>query len=237
MYKIFRNIGLIILIVMSFIYTNKLVGVVKEYDDIMIQIKENKDKYSVNKEEAIINKDTIIPGINGKKVNVDLSYNKMREKGNYDNKLFVYDNIDIKDKLEDNIDKYVIKGRKNMKVSIILKLNTNDNIIDTALNIYADNTWLNKNKINQNIILLNNDSGEYCYTEEKDTDILNKCIKRGKNTIIPTLIIKDNSLINVEKYLESGIIITCNKYNYKNISNYIRSKGYEIVSLKELLEE
>ena len=39
MFKIFRNIGFITLVLVSFIYTDKLVSVVKESDNLMIEIK------------------------------------------------------------------------------------------------------------------------------------------------------------------------------------------------------
>ena len=50
MFKIFRNIGLISLVFISFIYTEQLVSVVKEYDEIMIEIKNNADNSCWNKE-------------------------------------------------------------------------------------------------------------------------------------------------------------------------------------------
>lgn len=40
MKKLFEAVGFITLICLSFVYTEKTVNVVKEYDDIMITIKE-----------------------------------------------------------------------------------------------------------------------------------------------------------------------------------------------------
>ena len=60
MFKIFRNVGLILLILSSFIYTEKLTSVVKEYDDIMIKIKESSNNYKINPIESVIKDNTII---------------------------------------------------------------------------------------------------------------------------------------------------------------------------------
>ena len=45
----------------------------------MTQIKENMDKYKQEPENAIIKNNTIIPGINGKIVNVNKSYRQMKK--------------------------------------------------------------------------------------------------------------------------------------------------------------
>ena len=78
MKKFFQVIGIISLLCFSFIYTEKTVTVVKEFDDIMIQIK---NQYDLNKSasvDAIVVGDTIIPGISGSEIDIDKSYSKMK---------------------------------------------------------------------------------------------------------------------------------------------------------------
>lgn len=256
MYKFFRNIGLILIVITSFIYTERLTNVVKEYDDIMVDIKENKSLFETKPIEAKIVKNTIIPGLNGRVIDIDKSYKKMREYGKYNEDLFVYKKISPKDKLNDNIDKYVIKGNKKNKVAIIL---TNLNDIDSILkynqkfSFYITNSWYEENKekaitlVDEGYTLLSNDNkyikkilgqkNGYCYVEDYNKDILKKCKKNDDYTIIPSIIIKDNSLINLEKSIDSGSIITIKIKNPENAIKYIVNKGYEIVSLEELLDE
>ena len=67
MKKLFNAIGIICLVIISFIYTEKTVMVVREYDDIMINIKKQKN---IEKIDSIIIEDTIIPGILERKINI-----------------------------------------------------------------------------------------------------------------------------------------------------------------------
>lgn len=254
MYKLFRNTGLIFLVLITFTYSKRLVNVVKEYDDIMIELKENKlDKKPI---QAIIKDKTIIPGISGRKVNIDRSYTKMREYGKYNEDLIIYDKIYPKDKLSDNMDKFIIKTQKK-EISVIVKLNSNSNIDELLnnkynINIYIDNYYIKNNKdkikklVNNNYIFLNNDSAYlkkvlnqeygYCYTEEYDFNILNNCYKNNNYTIVPNIIVKD-SLLKLEKEISNGSIISTNINNYKNVLIYLNKKGYEVVSLNKLLSE
>ena len=71
MKKIIKGIGLITLIIFTFFYTDKVLKVVREEDSIMMKINDIKDKLTIEPTDAIIIEDTIIPGLNGKKVNID----------------------------------------------------------------------------------------------------------------------------------------------------------------------
>ena len=155
MKKTFQIIGLISLTCFSFFITEKTNLVVSNLDDIMIQIKQNKDKYSSESKDAIINNDTIIPGISGKTVNISKSYKSMKNNGYYNEKLFVYDYTKPKISIEENLDKYIIKGnpRKRM-VSLIFNLYNNDDISEilnivnnynVKVNFFVDYNWFSNN--------------------------------------------------------------------------------------------
>ena len=79
--------------------------------------------YKIDPTNGIIKNDTIIPGINGRSINIEKSYKKMREKGNFDKELIQYDKLTPKISITNNKDKYIISGNitKNM-VSIIFIL-------------------------------------------------------------------------------------------------------------------
>ena len=91
MKKIFSKIGLFGLVLFSFFYTHKTVTVLKENDDIMIKIKENLNDYNIYSINSVIKGDTIIPGIKGKIVNIDKSYENMKKIGIYNSNYLVYD--------------------------------------------------------------------------------------------------------------------------------------------------
>ena len=254
MYKLFRTFGLILIVVASFIYTEKLVNVVSEYDELMVQIKENKDNFKIQKKEAVIKDDTIIPGVSGKKVEIKKSYTKMRQYGKYNEKLYVYKTNSPKERLEENKDKYIIKGNKENKVALIIDEKYINDVIkyNEKVTFNITNNWYKNNKQivtklvdkgyifminNKYIKTISNQKNGYCYTEEKNKELLKECMSNDNYTILPNIIIKDNSLIKLEKQIDSGSIISVKSNNYLNIIRYIKNKGYEIVSIEELVND
>ena len=144
MKKIIKLIGLTSLILFSFFYTDKVTQVIRENDTLMTEIKRVKDNYNSKSVNGIINGKTIIPGITGRKINIDKSYKKMREKGLFDEDLIVYDKILPKNNLNNNIDKFIISGnkRKNM-ISIIFLLNNYKYLERINNTIYNKNITIN----------------------------------------------------------------------------------------------
>lgn len=155
MKKVFQIIGLISLTCFSFFVTEKTAIVVSDMDDIMIEIKEKEDDYKSDAINAVIEENIIIPGVNGKKVNINKSYKNMKSNGYYSDKLFVYDYIKPEISLTDNKDKYIIKGNPSKRmVSLIFRVEGDDDITD-ILNIvnnynikvtfFVDPTWFTDN--------------------------------------------------------------------------------------------
>ena len=66
MKNILKSIGLLALIVFSFFYTDKVMNVVNNQDEIMIKLKSIEDNYKIEAIDATISDDTIVPGINGR---------------------------------------------------------------------------------------------------------------------------------------------------------------------------
>ena len=66
-----------ILIVLSFYITDKSMIYIRSKNPIMQEIISKQDDYKVEAVNAIINDNTIIPGINGKEVDVNKTFNKM----------------------------------------------------------------------------------------------------------------------------------------------------------------
>lgn len=179
MKRFFKFLGIITLLCGSFIYTEKATTVVKEMDDIMIQIRNNKDKYYVPPVEAVIVDDTIIPGINGTEIDVNKSYQNMRSIGIYNDKYFKYRMIRIKNELGNNLDKYIISGNKNkgmVSLIFIVEKNTKINKVikilkekEISANFFVDGTWLENNNSDVYTIINNNhDLGSIGYNYNYD---------------------------------------------------------------------
>ncbi|MBR6690480.1 MAG: polysaccharide deacetylase family protein [Bacilli bacterium] len=135
MKKAFQMIGLISLTCFSFFVTEQTVTVVNDMDEIMIEIKAKKNEYKTDSIDAIVNDNTIIPGVNAKKVNINKSYKNMKNNGYFSDKLFIYDYTKPKISLTDNIDKYIIKGNPSKRmVSLIFTIELDEDITD-ILNI------------------------------------------------------------------------------------------------------
>ncbi len=155
MRKIFKIIGLISLTCFSFFITEKTVTVISDMDEIMIEIKNKKDEFKSDSVDAIINGNTIIPGISGKEVNVNKSYKNMKRNGYYSEKFYIYNYSLPKISLTDNMDKYIINGNPDKRmVSLIFTVDSNDEINDilTIINNYKVNasffvnpTWFSNN--------------------------------------------------------------------------------------------
>lgn len=126
----FEYIGLICLICFSFFITEQTTMVVQEVDEIMITIKNEMNNYEIKGVNAEINDNTIIPGLSGKKVNVNKSYQNMKEKGVYDSSFYVYDIEEPTISVSNNVDKYIIGGNAEKKMISLVFIVENDGIVD-----------------------------------------------------------------------------------------------------------
>lgn len=148
-------LGIITLLVGSFMYTEEVGTTAKLSDTLLLEIKEKQNNYKIPATEATIKDGTIIPGINGKVVDINKSYNKMKQIGYFNDKLLVYKTLPVKNPLKENMDKYVVSTNKKEKnISLIFKI-TGDkslNNILSALNsneskgtFYIDSNFLENN--------------------------------------------------------------------------------------------
>lgn len=145
--KIISVVVAISLLLFSFYYTSKSIEFVKDIDPIKKNIEKNKSKFEIKYKNATIEGNTIIPGISGKKINIDESYKKMKQYGAYNETLIKVEDNKPEITIDDNYDKYIIHGNKIKKeVSIIIKIrNINElNIIDE---------YIKKNNIKVTLLL------------------------------------------------------------------------------------
>ena len=175
-----------------------------------------------------------------------------------------YDKYVIGGNPRKNMVSIIIKVSDKDNINELIKV-----IGDTKVNLFIDGSWLEKNEstlqnlrnynignlsyngdysksgfiwMNTIINKYSNQKNKYCYQEEKNDDYLKICTLQKNYTILPSVVIKDNPLIEIKNNIKAGIIIalSINEKTIKElplIINHINSKGYTIVNLDELLSE
>lgn len=222
--KITQVFSILLLAGFSFFYTEKVTQIVRNNDPIMLKIKDAKKTISVAKIDPVINDDEYITGVNGCDIDVDKSYTKMKNVGEYKEELLVLSETVIDKKIKN---KYIISGNKNEKnVSIvfIIKDKVNNNLVNylnsrkVNANFFIEGNYLSKNIVNIKE-LASNHSIYYLGTDGKYSD---------------KYMIYNNNLININTKNESNYCITdkkdekllklCTDYDMKTIkADYIEN--------------
>ena len=264
MKKIISAISLLYLICFSFFYTDKVINMINKKDPLMIEISSIKSNYEVLPVNAYIEEDTVIPGIMGRVVDVDKSYEKMKTSGIFREDALVFKDILPSNSLINNVDKYIVKGNSSKKeVAIIVVLNGNyidkinsiDNITvfvnHKDLNIenirkikekevytYGDDgLYTSEILVSDNSLIdrISNNKSLYCLLRNKDSDILELCNSNNMYVVLPNII---GGYYEVKSNLSNGSIILLDGIReIDNIIRYIKSKGYNIVTLNKLVSE
>ena len=277
--KLIQVTIVIALVLFSFYYTNKTIDIIQETDPLMKQIKEESKKYEVPAEDAKIEEDKITSGKNGKEVDYDETYKKMKRYGTYNEVLTVFKETTPTISIEDTYDKFVTGGHEEKKaVTLVFKITSNSdpteiirilNQESTIGTFFMDGLWLENNLVvvkemlNHELEILNyNDKYEeiyfssalqylknvsatipkYCYAEYDNKEVIELCSKLELHTIIPTIKVTSSPFQEVKEKLQNAAIISLpinqtTETELKTVIDYIKSKGYKIVKLDELLSE
>jgi len=240
--KIFMTIFLFLF---SLYYLDKAIYFIRNNDTLMQEIKDKAPLYYEDAVDAIITQNTMIPGRNGKEINLIESYKKMKQINKFSESLIIYNIIPPNKTINNNYDKVIINGNiTQKKVSIIINANNktldlinniliNDNIY---LDIFSKSNYTNtnfKNKVNDIYL----DTIDYCIT---NTFLINKeCMINHKYTFLVENI-SNYHLSSTKEKLKNGKIFlyTFNETNYRELNliiKYLKNNNYEIVSLDTLL--
>ena len=244
--------------IFSFYYTDKVIELSEYNNTILASINDYSVAFDKECIEGSIMEDGIILGLSGIKINKNKSYSNMKGIGFKKELLEYNENKCILNK-EDNKDKYIIGG-SNYKnsVSLVIDLNTfnyyedivnisnSENIVlNYLVNINNIDNLKDKNNIliktnNNNIKEFKNKLSNFYCVKYDDFEVLNYCKNEKINSIRMSNYISDNLLINTKKILDKGIIIfikenNVNKNELISTIKYIKSRGYKIVSIDELL--
>ena len=257
MKKVFKYFGILLIMMSSFYYTDKIALIVQKNNPIMKQINESKKEKNIKSVNAIIDNDKIIPGKNGLEINENKSFGIMKSFGAYDSYYLVYDqkkpNISI-----DNYKDKIIKSGNTIDRNVSFVLEYNDSLI----------SFFAKNKIKASILidkenikkvnymeLINNDFNKYNdvelqlnkYSKNKNICYLNDrtyydfCKKRNKYLVSTDYVFSNDNVFEIKNNIKNGTIIYVKNNtsidNLKVLLNQIKFKGLNIVYLSELISE
>ena len=240
MKKFFQYLGMICLVSFSFFYTEKTVNVVKELDDIMIKIKEEQSIYKVEAINASIIENSIIPGISGREINVDKSYQRMRRLGKYNANLLEYKKTKAKISLKDNKDKYIISANKSQKMVSLLFLVDSHNDISNILKILNSNETKANFFVNSDWFSSNNDKVIKLIEENHNVGNMSNNLDYQNSSFMwmDTIIKKIGKQKNSFCYKTNSIkdLKICAANNNYTISPSIIVNTYPLIEVKEKLE-
>lgn len=273
-------LGVFVLVCFSFFYTEKAVDIIRKNDPVMKQIQLEASKYEIDPVNAIIMGDEIMPGTNGKRVNIEKSYQDMKKINQYRSSMLVFDEILPDIPLLNQYDKYVVRGNTSLsQVSLIFKvedMNYLEEVVDilkekkVVATFFMDGEFV-KNHMdfveslsksgyeienlgyqgsysekfdwtNNMITSLTRKKPSYCYTDYKDSKVLDLCKMNSMYTIKPTVSPSSYPFLSVKKNLDNGNLFSfhLNETTVKelpSIISYIKQKGYDIVTIRELISE
>lgn len=231
MKRLFKIFGIITLMCFSFFYTDRVMDVIADNDPLKNEIINLSNNYKLSNNEAIVTEDTIIPGSNGREVNIDKSYKKMRTGNIFNDKLLVFNVLYPEYRLKDNIDKYIINGNVNKKEVSILFIINNDNNLEKIINVLNNkktkaNLFVEYNYLFNNISKIKkyNSNNIYSYSNKYVYDTLvisNNIIDRISNNKANYCLtkIKDKDNLNTCSYSNMFTIIPSIIGNYNDIKN------------------
>lgn len=280
MKKLISYIGIAVLTIFSFYYTDKASDLVKNNDPIMKSILSNKDTYLIEPVNAVIDEDEIISGLNGKSVDIKTSYRNMKKCNSYNDSMYVFKEDNPILSFTNTYDKYIVGGNdKKNQIALVFKIiDTNylnrlnqilldknisstlfvdGSILETETNTILEfikngneieslgynGSYLDKFNYTNNIIeSLTRIPSRYCYTDYKNSDVLDICSKNNMYTIKPSISVSSYPFSTVKNNAKSGNIIGFNMDSetikeLPTIITYLKQKGYKLVTIDELISE
>lgn len=277
--KLLQMISVIALVLFSFYYTDKTINLIRQTDPLMKQIKEESKEKEIEAMDAKTDGNKIKSGKNGQTVDIDKTYQKMKQYGAYNEMLTVFKETTPTVSIEDTYDKFVIGGNEeNREVALLFSIENQSNpeeiirIINqenVPATFFLDGLWLENNLrtvksiknheleiLNYNhryeeiyfqsaIQYLKNITGndaQYCYADYDNKEVIELCSKLKLHTVTPTIKITNHPFQEIKDKLQNGAIISLPinsivETELPTIINYIKSRGYQLVTLETLLSE
>ena len=196
--KTSKLLSLFFLLLISFVYTDKVFKEAKLNDPIMKEVISYKENNDIKPVEPIIKDDEIVLGFSGIIIDENKSYKKMKENDKFDKKNIVYENKFPNTTISKTYEYYIRQGNPSKKnVAIIFKVKDSNNI-DSVLsllnkneikaNFFVDGAWLEKNVSDAfNINEYGNELYNLGYNGTYDKTMINVT-----NNLIESITLKDS---------------------------------------------
>lgn len=193
-----KLLSLFLLLLISFIYTDKVFKEARLNDPIMKEVMSYKKDNDITPVEPIIKDDEMILGFSGIIIDEKKSYKKMKENDKFDKENIVYENKLPNTTISKTYEYYIRQGNPSKKsVAIIFKVKDSNNI-DSILsllnkneikaNFFVDGAWLEKNVSDAfNINKYNNELYNLGYNGTYDKTMINVT-----NNLIESITLKDS---------------------------------------------
>ena len=238
------------LIIFSFYYTDKVSTMMINNSLLMQTIKDNASFYEIPSTNAIIINNKIIPGQNGREVNLYHSYYQMKNDNYFDASKLVFNETIPSLSLENNKE-YIIDKVRYQKRGLSLVFKDNQEILN-----YLNNKHLIINRLVNKITFNKNASYEQISIDEQTDHLLTKyqlnkqlcfnnyfdldyCLITGKYIVHSTYDI--NNLLNIDQKIISGNILfledTLSLSDFKLLLSKIYSKDLKLYYLNDFISE
>lgn len=149
-----KLVSLFLLLLLSFIYTDKVFNEARGNDPLMKEVISYKRAHDVKPVEPKIKDDEMILGMSGLIINEEKSYKNMKEDDSFNKQKLVYDKAKPNTSIDKTYDYYITNGISKNMVSIIFKVNNSTNVskllsilakTDVTVNFFIDGSYLEKN--------------------------------------------------------------------------------------------
>ena len=235
MKKYVSFILILILLIGSFYYADKVSNFIINKSPLMKTLKSNKDKYEIKSVDAIVSDEYIIPGIEGKKVSEIESYYNMKKYNTFVSNKLIYKSIIPSISLEKNKD-LIINKANPFKKGVSLLVSNNKGVITYSKNL--DITLLvNDKNFKGNILNKYNKNKKICIINKYQND---DCYKKGYYLVKPSYEIGNNNIYIKDKITSGDIILISDDLKveyYKEILKTLNYKDLKVYKLSYLISE
>lgn len=149
-----KLVSLFLLLLLSFIYTDKVFNEARSNDPLMKEVISYKRAHDVKPVEPKIKDDEMILGMSGLIINEEKSYKNMKEDDSFNKQKLVYDKTKPNTSITKTYDYYITNGISKNMVSIIFKVNNSTNVSEllsllaktnVTVNFFIEGSYLEKN--------------------------------------------------------------------------------------------
>lgn len=244
MIRLLKNVSklasLFLLLLLSFIYTDKVFTEARNNDPIMKEVMNYKKENDIKPIEPKIRDDEIILGLSGLEVDAKRSYKNMKDDTKFDKEKLIYNSVLPKTSISKTYDYYITKGNdEKEEVSIIFKVSDNTNVdeilslvakTDVKINFFVDGAWLEKN-VETAFSIVNLDCEIYNLGYD---GVYTKNMISVTNNLIESVTLKDSNLCLNETKDDDAMNI-CKKRKMHTITPTITNPS--ITDLKKKLDK